>query len=164
MAASYKRYVGVAGGGACSNEIYEIAQKTGLELAKRGTIIVCGGRSGVMEAAAKGAKEAGGVTIGILPNADYSEANEYLDYMICTGIGQARNLLVVLNSRVLVAIGGEAGTLSEIALALKHSIPVVALRSWPLHEMKSGGNLRLFYPVETVEQCVEKVVELLDEC
>lgn len=161
MEAKHKRYIGVAGGGVCSDEIYELAQQTGYALAKMGAIVVCGGRSGVMEAAARGAKEAGGTTLGILPGADYSEGNDYIDYMICTGIGQARNLLVVLNSRILVAVGGEAGTLSEIALAIKHKTPVVALRSWPLHEMKSGGDLRLFHPVETVEQCIEKVVELL---
>jgi uncharacterized protein (TIGR00725 family) len=163
MAASYERYVGVAGGSVCSDEIFNLAQETGYSLAKKGAIVVCGGRTGVMEAAAKGAKKAGGKTIGILPGADYSEANKYIDYAICTGIGQARNLLVVLNSRVLVAIGGEGGTLSEIALAMKHDIPVVALRSWPLHEINSGGDLRLFHPVETVEQCIEKVVELLSE-
>ena len=161
MEARHERYIGVAGGGVCSDDIYEIAEQTGFALASLGAIVVCGGRSGVMEAAAKGAKEAGGTTLGILPSADYSEANEYIDYTICTGIGQARNLLVVLNSRVLVAVGGEAGTLSEIALAIKHRTPVVALRSWPLHEMKSGGDLRLFHPVETVEECIEKVVELL---
>ena len=124
----------VVGSGEASGELYEKAREVGRLVAGRGGTVVCGGRSGVMEAAARGAAEAGGVAIGILPDVDRKEANEYLSYSVATGTGHARNLAVVCSGDVVVAVGGEYGTLSEIGLALKVGRPVVALMSWDLGE------------------------------
>ena len=125
-------YVAVVGSGDAAGELYEKAREVGRLIAGRGGIVVCGGLSGVMEAAARGATKAGGVTIGVLPDEDRRRANPYLSYSIPTGVGQARNLAVVCSGDVVVAVGGEYGTLSEIGLALKISRPVVALESWDL--------------------------------
>ena len=127
-------YVSVVGSGTASGELYEKAREVGRLVAERGGTIVCGGRSGVMEAVARGATEAGGTAIGILPDEDRKRANEYLSYSIATGTGHARNLAVVCSGDVVIAIGGEYGTLSEIGLALKVGRPVVALESWDLGE------------------------------
>ncbi len=122
----------MVGSGEASGELYEKARKVGRLAAERGATIVCGGRSGVMEAAARGATEAGGTAIGILPDEDRERANNYLTYSISTGTGHARNLAVVCSGDVVVAVGGEYGTLSEIGLALKVGRPVIALESWDL--------------------------------
>lgn len=127
-------YVAVVGSGVATGELYERAREVGRLIAERGGTIVCGGLSGVMEAAARGATEAGGTAIGILPDEDRQRANEYLTYSIATGAGQARNLAVVCSSDVVIAVGGEYGTLSEIGLALKIERPVVSLESWDLGE------------------------------
>jgi uncharacterized protein (TIGR00725 family) len=127
-------YVSVVGSGSASGELYERAREVGRLVAKRGGTVICGGRSGAMEAAARGATEAGGTAIGILPDEDRKEANEYLSYSVATGTGQARNLAVVCSGDVVIAIGGEYGTLSEIGLARKVGRPVVALESWDLRE------------------------------
>jgi uncharacterized protein (TIGR00725 family) len=126
--------VSVVGSGEASGELYEKAREVGRLVAGRGGTVVCGGCSGVMEAAARGATEAGGIAIGILPDEDRKEANEYLTYSVATGTGHARNLAVVCSGDVVVAVGGEYGTLSEIGLALKVGRPVVALMSWDLRE------------------------------
>ena len=127
-------YVSVVGSGTASEELYEKARQIGRLVAGRGATVVCGGRSGVMEAAARGAAEAGGTAIGILPDEDRGGANEYLTYSVATGTGHARNLAVVCSGDVVIAVGGEYGTLSEIGLALKVGRPVVALESWDLGE------------------------------
>jgi uncharacterized protein (TIGR00725 family) len=127
-------YVAVVGSGTASRELYEKAQEVGRLVAERRGTVVCGGRSGVMEAAARGATEAGGTAIGVLPDEDRKRANEYLSYSIATGTGHARNLAVVCSGDVVIAVGGEYGTLSEIGLALKVGRPVVALESWELGE------------------------------
>jgi uncharacterized protein (TIGR00725 family) len=127
-------YVAVVGSGTASGELYEKAREVGRLVAESGGTVVCGGRSGVMEAVAKGATEAGGTAIGILPDEDRKRANEYLSYSIATGTGHARNLAVVCSGDVVIAIGGEYGTLSEIGLALKVGRPVVALESGDLWE------------------------------
>ena len=127
-------YVAVVGSGFAAGELYEKAREVGRLVAERGGIIVCGGLSGVMEAAARGAAEVGGTAIGVLPDENRQRANEYLAYSITTGTGHARNLAVVCSGDVVVAVGGEYGTLSEIGLALKVGRPVVALKSWDLGE------------------------------
>jgi uncharacterized protein (TIGR00725 family) len=109
-----------------------VAEEAGRLLAEAGAIVVTGGRSGVMEAASKGAREAGGTTLGILPDADRSLANPWLTVAVPTGMGEARNALVVRAADGVIAVGGEWGTLSEIALARKTGKPVVALESWEL--------------------------------
>jgi uncharacterized protein (TIGR00725 family) len=124
--------LGVIGGAECSAESYEIALEVGREIAKNRFALVCGGLGGVMEAACRGAKEAGGITIGILPTSDKRSANPYVDIVIPTGLGHARNVLVVHASDALVAVDGEAGTLSEIAIALKVGRPLVGINTWGL--------------------------------
>jgi uncharacterized protein (TIGR00725 family) len=140
-------YVSVVGSGATSGLLYEKAREVGRLVAERGGIVVCGGRSGVMEAAARGATERGGVAIGILPDEDRREANGFLTFSIATGTGHARNLAVVCSGEVVIAVGGEYGTLSEIGLALKVGRPVVALTSWELGEHVSVASS----PEEAVE-------------
>jgi len=125
-------YVAVVGSGTATGELYGRAREVGRLVAERGGIVVCGGLSGVMEAAARGATEAGGTAIGILPDEDRGRANAHLSYSVATGAGQARNLAVVCSGDVVIAVGGEYGTLSEIGLALKIGRPVVALGSWDL--------------------------------
>ena len=127
-------YVSVVGSGEASGELYEQAREVGRLVAEKGGTLICGGRTGVMEAAARGAAEGGGVAIGILPDEDRESANEYLTYSVATGTGHARNLAVVCSGGVVIAVGGEYGTLSEIGLALKVGRPVVALESWDLGE------------------------------
>ena len=128
------RYVAIVGLGTASGDLYEQAREVGKLVAERGATVVCGGLSGVMEAAARGATEAGGTAIGILPGEDRSGQNEYLTYSVATGVGQARNLAVVCSGDVVIAVGGEYGTLSEIGLARKVGRRVVVLEGWDLGE------------------------------
>ena len=125
-------YIAVTGAGEADGDLYEQARETGRLIAEKGGVLICGGLGGVMEAAARGAAEAGGVAIGILPDEDRERANEYLSYSVATGVGQARNLAVVCSADVVIAIGGEYGTLSEVGLAKKVGRPVVSLGSWEL--------------------------------
>ena len=127
-------YIGVIGAGDCSDEISKLAEEVGERIAKAGAILVCGGLGGAMEAASKGAKKQGGVTIGILPGIDKSQANSYIDFPIVTGLGEGRNLLVIRNSDVVIALPGEFGTLSEIAFALRLGKPVIGLSTWDVSE------------------------------
>lgn len=102
----------------------------GKGIAERGAILICGGMTGVMEHAARGARSAGGLTIGLLPTADVNDANEFIEIAIATGMAHARNAILALTPHGVVAIGGGLGTLSEIALALRNLRPVVGLRTW----------------------------------
>jgi uncharacterized protein (TIGR00725 family) len=108
------------------------AAEVGRLLAERGATLVCGGRGGAMEAACRGAKEADGLTVGILPGADRSDANPFVDVALPTGLGEARNALVVGAADAVIAIGGGYGTLSEIALALKAGKRVIGLGTWEI--------------------------------
>lgn len=119
--------IAVIGAGACSAEIELLAAQVGAEIARRGATLICGGLGGVMTAAARGAKEAGGVTLGILPGPFTDVANPYIDYAVATNMGQARNAIIVQSADALIAVAGGYGTLSEIALALKIGKLVVAL-------------------------------------
>ena len=148
-------YVAVVGSGEATGELYEKAREVGRLVAGRDGIVVCGGLSGVMEAAARGAAEEGGVAIGILPAEDRGRASPYLTYSIPTGTGQARNLAVVCSGDVIVAVGGEYGTLSEIGLALKVGRPVVALESWDL-----GGHVVV---VASPEEAVERALGAVED-
>jgi uncharacterized protein (TIGR00725 family) len=151
--------IGVMGPVDADKDIYEKAYKTGRLAAERGGIIVCGGRGGAMEAVSRGASEAGGVVVGILPGESESEANPYVTIPIVTGMSHARNAINIWTSQVVIAIGGSFGTLSEIALALKCGRPVVALGSWRLD--KIGCDDPLFHIVETPEQAVDLAFRLL---
>lgn len=123
------------------DEEYKVAYRLGFELAKRGFIVVCGGRGGVMEAVCKGAKEAGGLTVGILPSYTGEEANPYVDIKIRTGMNWNRNPLVVASGDVVVAIGGNYGTLSEIAYALILNKPVVGYKTHSVEGLKQVNSL-----------------------
>jgi hypothetical protein len=124
--------ISVIGKGAHDEELTPLAEEVGRRLAEAGAVVVCGGRGGVMEAAARGARQAGGQVIGILPGADPAEANPEITHVVATGIGHARNLAVVASGDAVVAIGGEWGTLAEIGFARRLGRTVVALRSWSL--------------------------------
>jgi uncharacterized protein (TIGR00725 family) len=129
--------VAVVGPGDAGPEILAAAESVGRELAQRGVVVVCGGLGGAMEAACRGAKEAGGTTLGLLPGADRGQANPYVDVAVATGLGEARNALVARTADALVAVGGGYGTLSEIALALRAGKRVVGLGSWEILGMEN---------------------------
>jgi hypothetical protein len=126
-------YVGVAGASRPEPALVGQAERLGRRLAEAGAVVVCGGGPGVMEAVCRGARSAGGTTVGLLPGLDRAEGNPYLTVSVPTGLGQGRNLLLVRSSDALVAVGGGFGTLSEIALALRTGTPVVGLVTWSLH-------------------------------
>ena len=124
--------IAVCGSEKCDKKTYGLAESVGALIAGAGARLICGGLSGVMEAAAKGARNAGGMTIGILPGPDTRAGNKYLDLVIATGAGFTRNLAIVSSCDGVVAIGGRFGTLSEIAYALNAKKPVALLNSWAL--------------------------------
>lgn len=119
--------VAVIGGGDADKRILNLAREVGREIAKAGCTLLCGGLGGVMEACAQGAKEVGGLTIGILPGGSGEEANPYIDVKIVTAMSHARNAIIARSADFLIAVDGEMGTLSEIALALKERKPVIML-------------------------------------
>jgi uncharacterized protein (TIGR00725 family) len=125
-------YIGVAGASRPAPALLDQAERLGRLLAEAGAVVVCGGGPGVMEATCRGARSAGGATVGLLPGLDRSEGNPHLSVALPTGLGQGRNLLLVRSSDALVAVGGGFGTLSEIALALRTGTPMVGLATWSL--------------------------------
>jgi uncharacterized protein (TIGR00725 family) len=146
--------IGVIGAGGCSGEVQKIAEEVGREIAKKGAILICGGLGGVMEASARGAKAEGGITVGILPGFDPSDANPFIDIKIITGLSHARNVLIVRSSDALIAVSGGYGTLSEIAIALKLQKPVVGLKTWDISPaIVQAGN---------AEEAVKKAIEQLN--
>jgi len=150
-------YLGVIGASSCDEEERRLAESVGRVAATRHFVIVCGGRGGVMEAAAKGAREAGGLVVGILPDADRGSANPYLTVSLPTGMGEARNALIVRSCDAVVAVGGAYGTLSEIALALKMGVPVVGVNTWVIRQPRLGLG-----PIQTAGD-PEKAVALAAE-
>jgi uncharacterized protein (TIGR00725 family) len=144
----------VSGGSKADPELARLAEAVGRGIAQAGAVLVCGGRGGVMEAAARGAADAGGEVVGILPGTSPDEGNPHVTYVIATGIGHARNLAVVASADAVIAIGGEWGTLSEIAYARRLERPVIALESWSLSgraAMKGGPGIE---PAESAEEAV----------
>ncbi|HEY1594608.1 MAG TPA: TIGR00725 family protein [Thermoleophilaceae bacterium] len=123
-------------GDAGPGEVFDTAEELGRLLAEAGAVVVCGGLGGVMEAVCRGARSAGGLTLGILPGSDRREANPYVEVAVPTGLGEARNALVVRSADVVVAVAGGYGTLSEIAFALRDGTPVVGVGTW---ELARGG-------------------------
>jgi len=143
----------VAGSGDDPASDLDAAERVGRALAARGAVVVCGGRGGVMEAACRGAKDGGGTTLGILPGLDRADANPYVDVAVPTGLGEARNALVVRAADALIAVGGEWGTLSEIALAKRAGKRVVGLGTWELSRAGQpvDGIIAASDPEEAVE-------------
>jgi uncharacterized protein (TIGR00725 family) len=125
-------FIGVIGGSDVSAPVAQTAEEVGREIARRGAVLVCGGMGGVMEAACRGASEEGGLTIGIIPGDSRREANPYVQIPIVTGIGYARNAVVVKSSQAIIAIDGSYGTLTEIGYALQSGVPVIGLGTWSL--------------------------------
>ena len=126
------RIIGVIGASVIDKNTYDLAFRVGELIAESAAILICGGLTGVMEAACKGAKTRGGITIGILPGREISEANSWVDYPIATGLGEARNLAIINTANALIAISGAYGTLSEIAFALKAHKKVYGLGTWDI--------------------------------
>ncbi len=144
--------IAVIGAGEAPPGVLELARAVGREIAGRGAVLVCGGRGGVMAAAAQGARENGGHTIGILPGYDKNQANPHIEFAIATGMGEARNAVIIATADTVIALAGEGGTLSEIGLALKLGRPVIALRSWP--------NLENLNRAETASEAVTTAIDL----
>lgn len=135
-------WIGVVGPSRAAPGDLEAAEEVGAELAGVGAVLVCGGLGGVMEAACRGAGAAGGLTVGLLPGEDRTAANSWVSVAIPTGLGEARNVLLVRAAQAIVAIGGGWGTLSEIALALRAGKAVVGLRTWlPAHDATPGAGV-----------------------
>ena len=150
-------YVGVAGASRPEGRLLDQAELLGRRLAEAGAIVVCGGGPGVMEAACRGARAAGGTTVGLLPGLDRGEGNPHLSVALPTGLGQGRNLLLIRSSDALVAVGGGFGTLSEIALALRTEVPVIGLATWSLG--LDGRPVSAFPVAADVEGAVRLVLE-----
>lgn len=132
--------IGVIGGRSGDKETLETARKVGELIAKSGAILVCGGLGGVMAAAATGARQAGGLTVGIIPGNDPAEANAHIDVPIATGLGYTRNSLVAMNSDALIAIDGGYGTLSEIAYGNIYGKRVIGLKTWGVEGVVMAGS------------------------
>ncbi|MGQ9631934.1 MAG: TIGR00725 family protein [bacterium] len=149
-----KLMLGVIGGRMAEDRLLKAALEVGRLIAQKGAILVCGGMSGVMEYAARGAKEAGGITVGILPTDSKGDANPYIDIPIVTGLGIARNVIVAKSSDAVIAVGGGYGTLSEIAHSLQIGKAVISLESWEIE-----GVIRAKDP----EWAVAKAIELANQ-
>ena len=144
--------IAVIGAGETTREEDEAAREVGRFIAREGFALVCGGLGGVMEAACQGASEEGGLTVGILPGTRASDANPFVKIAIVTGMGHARNILIVQSASAVVALPGGPGTLSEVALALKVGAPVVALGAWQ--------NIDGLHMANTPEEAVKKAARL----
>jgi uncharacterized protein (TIGR00725 family) len=153
----------VIGSGDATAEQSRLAEDVGRLSAQRGAIVVCGGLGGVMEAACRGAKQAAPdrlTTVGILPGADPASANRYVDIPVVTGLGDARNVIVVSTADAVIAVGGGVGTLSEIAFALRRSKPVIVLGSWRLDGKRCPADARLL-EATSAQEAVEKAFALV---
>jgi uncharacterized protein (TIGR00725 family) len=156
--------VSVIGTGDCdrSSEAARLAEEVGRRLAEAGVTVVCGGLGGVMEGASRGAAEAGGEVLGIVPGVSVDDANPYCTHVVASAIGYARNLAVVASGDAVIAIGGEWGTLSEIGHARVFGRTVVALRSWSLAGREKMEGAPGVIPVETAEEAVLAVLEAIE--
>jgi uncharacterized protein (TIGR00725 family) len=141
MATPVPLYIAVIGGSEADPKIRALAQEVGREVARQGAVLLCGGLAGVMAAAAQGAQETGGVSIGILPGGDRCRANPFLTYSIATNLGHARNMLIAHSADALIAVNGGYGTISEAAIALKLAKPVITLEiDWTLPEIRRADS------------------------
>jgi len=150
--------IAVIGGGQCTKKEAVLAEEVGRELARRGAVLVCGGLGGVMEAACRGASSEGGITIGILPGDDSQAANPHVQIPIATGMGYARNIAVVKSARVVIAVGGSYGTLSEISYALQGGTPVIGINTWSLS--RNGKEDRSIILAQSPTEAVNKALDL----
>jgi uncharacterized protein (TIGR00725 family) len=144
-------YVAVVGPGNGPEALLTAAEAVGRALARAGAVVVCGGLGGVMAAVSRGARQEGGITVGILPGPDRRDANEWLEVAVPTGMGEARNAIVVGCADAVIALGGGYGTLSEIALALKLRRPVICLESWDISGVDAAAD-----PAEAVAKALEQ--------
>ncbi len=150
-------FIGVIGGSEVSQETYHLAEEVGRQIAKKRAVLICGGMQGVMEAACKGASEAGGLTVGILPGDSRKQANKYVQIPIVSGIGYARNVAVVRSSQAIIAVDGSYGTLTEIGYALQAGIPVIGLGTWSLAiDGKADKNI---IPAKDAKDAVTKALK-----
>ena len=148
----------IGAGNNASREAVDTAEAVGRELARRGAVVVCGGLNGVMEAVCRGAKSEGGVTIGVLPGDDPDSANSYVDYPVPTGMGHARNAIVVKAGLAVIAVDGAYGTLSEIGHALAEDKTVIGLKTWRISQEENEGQsdiVRAETPQEAVELALQ---------
>ena len=152
-----KTYVAVVGASVADEDLSNTARDVGRLLGEAGAVLLTGGFGGVMEASCRGAKESGGITVAILPSEKKSDANEYVDIAIPTGMGEMRNALIVRAADALIAVGGEFGTLSEIAFALRTDKPVVGLGTWEL--VKSGEAVKAFPTTTSPSEAVELALQ-----
>jgi len=134
MAKNQQPFIAVVGAGKCTRKMKDLAEQVGMTIAENGGVLICGGLGGVMEAAAKGAKLKQGLTVGILPGNNRHDANEYIDVAVPTGIGEARNLVIIKTADAVVALPGKYGTLSEMAFCLKMNKPLVSISAWNISE------------------------------
>jgi uncharacterized protein (TIGR00725 family) len=148
--------IAVIGGNVASPELLAEAEAVGRELALRGCTLICGGRGGIMEAACRGAHSLGGHTIGVLPGADRADMNAYVEFPIVTGMGQARNVIIVRTAEAVIAVGGAYGTLSEIAHALNLGKPIIGLHTWRFstENIDDGPVIRARDARDAVEQAI----------
>jgi uncharacterized protein (TIGR00725 family) len=147
-----KKIIAVIGAGTADEAILKIAEDVGRLIARRGAVLICGGLGGVMETASKGAKSAGGITVGILPQNHTKDANPNIDIPIASGFGEGRNVIIARTADAIIAVGGEYGTLSEIAFGLKMGKPVIGIGTW---------NIKGTIKAKNAEDAVEKAFELL---
>ena len=150
--------VAVIGGSKATTEERARAETVGRKLARAGAVLICGGRGGVMAAACRGAKSAGGLTIGVMSGPDASEANPYVDLPIVSGIGEARNTIIIRSAHAAVAVGGSYGTLSEIAFCLSFGLPVVGLGTW--HVERESHPPVPIHRASSAEEAAELALEL----
>ena len=156
-----QRLVAVVGGSEPTPQEVRLAEEVGRELARNNAVLVCGGLTGVMEAACRGAGSAGGMTIGILPGDSPGDANPYVQVAIVTGVGYARNMAVVQSAQAVIAVGGSYGTLTEIAYALQGGIPVVGLNTWSIS--RNGQNDDGIVPASNPAEAVKIALSLAAE-
>ncbi len=150
-------YIGIIGAGDCSSEEYQLAEEVGREIARRGAVLLCGGRGGIMEGASRGARQEGGVVLGVLPGTHRKDQNPYLTYSIVTGLNDARNAVIARSCHGVIALCGGYGTLSEIGLSLKAGVPVVGLKTW---DIKNPRGEEIIPRAEGAGEAVEKIFKL----
>lgn len=155
--------ISVIGGENSPEDALRLAEEVGRELGKRGVTVCCGGGGGVMEAVCRGARSTGGHTIGIMPGRDASQSppNPWVEFPVFTGIGYARNSAVVLTGEAVIAVDGSYGTLSEIAFALIHDVPLVGLDTWDFDY--HGHDAEKIVRVATPQEAVEKAIEMAQQ-